>query len=543
MNPAQLLAHFNRISEAPDAIPRLRRFILDLAVTGRLVQQDPKDEPAITLLGQKRGFNNAEGSSTLVPRGWTNVILGDLITLQKGKKPRDLNVDGRGLPYLDIAALERGEYQQFTEDRNCPCATTNDLIIVCDGSRSGLVLNGAIGVLGSTVAIIKFSAFEREYLRVLLSSLYKDLNSTKKGAAIPHLNIPRFLALPAALPPLAEQYRIVSKVDELMALCDRLEVEQTEQEKRRDQLAAASLNRLNNGTDAQSFREHARFHLNHLPRLSTRPEHIQQLRQTVLNLAVRGKLVQQDPKDEPASKLSERIQQEKQLLIKGGQIRRQDTLPPISAEEIPYPVLSTWKWVRLGSLSAEITSGSRGWAEFYSSTGPTFIRAQNIRFGCLELKSVAHVQLPASVEGKRTSVHKGDLLIVITGAGVTNPGILEEDIGEAYVSQHVGLVRPIDRATSRWFLISLMATAACRGELFEKAYGAGKPGLNLDNIRMLKVPLPPLAEQHRIVAKVDELMDLCDRLESQFTTAKIQSRRLLEAVLWAILDRASKRKL
>ena len=96
-----------------------------------------------------------------------------------------------------------------------------------------------------------------------------------------------------------------------MALCDRLEAAQAERESRRDKLAAASLHRLNNGADADEFREHARFHLRHLPRLTTRPEHIQQLRQTILNLAVRGKLVPQDPNDEPASELLKRIQAEK----------------------------------------------------------------------------------------------------------------------------------------------------------------------------------------------------------------------------------------
>ena len=106
------------------------------------------------------------------------------------------------------------------------------------------------------------------------------------------------------------------------------------------------------------------------------------------------------------------------------------------------------------------------------------------------------------------------MLIVITGAGVTNPALLDHDPGEAYVSQHVGLVRPSDQQLSVWLLLCLMADAGGRAELVERAYGAGKPGLNLDNIRSLSVPLPPLAEQHRIVAKVDELMALCDRLEA-----------------------------
>ncbi len=123
----------------------------------------------------------------------------------------------------------------------------------------------------------------------------------------------KFEQLPLPLPPLAEQHRIVAKVDELMALCDRLEAAQNKREQRRDRLVAASLNRINQpapsaeGEAATAFREHARFHLDHLPRLTTRPEHIKSLRQTILNLAVRGKLVPQDPSDEPASELLKRI--------------------------------------------------------------------------------------------------------------------------------------------------------------------------------------------------------------------------------------------
>ena len=114
-------------------------------------------------------------------------------------------------------------------------------------------------------------------------------------------------SIPIAVPPLAEQHRIVAKVDELMGLCDRLEAAKAKRESRRDRLVAASLQRLNNGADGQEFREYAAFHLNHLPRLAARPEHVQQLRRAILNLAVRAKLVPQAANDEPASELLKRI--------------------------------------------------------------------------------------------------------------------------------------------------------------------------------------------------------------------------------------------
>ncbi|MEJ8631804.1 restriction endonuclease subunit S [Sphingomonas sp. I4] len=193
---------------------------------------------------------------------------------------------------------------------------------------------------------------------------------------------------------------------------------------------------------------------------------------------------------------------------------------------------------RVGDVCNLITSGSRGWGEYYAESGPGFIRAQNIRFGKLRLDGLACVNPPAKSEGARTQVAKGDLLIVITGAGVTNPALLDVDLGEAYVSQHVGLVRPCDTGLSPWLLLCLMADAGGRAELTMRAYGAGKPGLNLGNIRSLSVPLPPLAEQHRIVAKVDALMTLCDKLEASITTGEHIRSRLLEAVLHNALEPA-----
>ncbi|KWO59243.1 hypothetical protein WM30_15360 [Burkholderia ubonensis] len=122
-------------------------------------------------------------------------------------------------------------------------------------------------------------------------------------------------------------------------------------------------------------------------------------------------------------------------------------------------------------------------------------------------------------------------MVVITGAGVTNPALMDCDLGEAYVSQHVALIKPTTTALSKWLLLCLMAGAGGRDELIARAYGAGKPGLNLDNIRTLSMPLPPFAEQERIIAKVDELMTLCDQLEVQLANAENDRVRLLEAVL------------
>jgi type I restriction enzyme, S subunit len=168
---------------------------------------------------------------------------------------------------------------------------------------------------------------------------------------------------------------------------------------------------------------------------------------------------------------------------------------------------------------------------YYSNTGAKFIRAQNIRFGKLKLDDIAYVELPKKTEGTRTQLSQGDILIVITGAGVTNPALLDVELGEAYVSQHVALVKPTKRELSQWLLLCLMAPIGGRNDLLERAYGSGKPGLNLDNIRSLKIALPPLTEQNRIISKVNELMVLCDQLEVQLSNSQNSIYNLLKSLI------------
>ena len=352
------------------------------------------------------------------------------------------------------------------------------------------------------------------------------------------INEDRLSSLPFPLPPLAEQHRIATKIAELMALCDELEAARGKRDKRRDHLTAASNYHLNNGRHTVAVRKYASFYRQSSPNNSVAgPNRSPALREAVLNLAVRGRIALQDENDEPVSKLLERIRAEQQRLIAAGVIPKPKVRPSDARTELAFEPPKSWESVIFGRLCNVVTSGSRGWAEYYSKVGPKFVRAQNIRFGRLRLDDLACVNPPKKSEGTRTRVSKGDLLVVITGAGVTNPALLDIDLGEAYVSQHVALVKPTDMNLSAWLLLCLMAPMGGRAELVTRAYGAGKPGLNLDNIRSLPIPLPPFAEQRRIVAKVDELMAICNRLETQLAKAKDETSHLLESVLHNVLIR------
>lgn len=195
--------------------------------------------------------------------------------------------------------------------------------------------------------------------------------------------------------------------------------------------------------------------------------------------------------------------------------------------------LTGWTATTLDGLTSLVPSGSRGWAEFYSETGPLFIRAQNINTDSLRLEDVAHFQAPTSAEGVRPRAALGDLLITITGANVTKAACLDVDPGEAHVSQHVALARPRDPDLSPVLHFWIISPRHGRARLLEDAYGLGKPGLKLQHIRKLPVQLPSIEEQREIVRRVQSLFALAAAAEQAVSEAAEQ----LEAVTQAILAR------
>lgn len=190
-----------------------------------------------------------------------------------------------------------------------------------------------------------------------------------------------------------------------------------------------------------------------------------------------------------------------------------------------------WCTTTLGELASLVTSGSRGWAKYYSDEGPLFIRSEDINTDALRLAGAAHVSPPASSEGLRTRVSQNDILITITGANVTKAAVVVELVDEAYVSQHVGLVRLREPSLSRFVHLCLLSERHGRGQLREAAYGAGKPGLNLNNLRLVTLAVPPPAEREEILRKTEAILRIGERAEARSHTAARHSERIHEAVL------------
>ena len=568
MNADRLLAHYERIADAPDAVPRLRRFVLDLAVRGKLVEQDPNDEPAAELLkriakrkarlvkaGESRREKSLPGIESEdvpyeIPYGWEWTRIRE-ITSNRGQTVPDCD-----FTYIDVTAINKEigciECAKVISASEAPSRARKivrkgDVLYSCVRPyllNIAIVEREIFPVPIASTAFAVLNGFELvlpRYQWIVLRSpvMVTSVEEKMRGQAYPAINDSDFALLLFPLPPLAEQHRIVAKVDELMAFCDRLEVARTKREATRDRLAAASLARLDAlDPDPMVFRNHAAFALETLIPLTTRRDQIKALRQTILNLAVCGKLVPQDPNDEPASELLKRIEVQRNALVARKILRREKSLAVIEADETPFRVPSGWEWSRIGD-AVLFTQYGTSTKSFPSEQGVPVLTMGNIQDGLVICRNEKRIPTTAE-ELPALYLKQFDLLYNRTNSAelVGKTGIyLGEDDCRTFASYLIRM-RVSREHFSPYFLNVAMNTPEFRETqivpLIKKQTGqANVSGTALKN---MLVPVPPLAEQHRIVAKVDELVALCDRLETSLTTADDTRCRLLGALLIEALE-------
>lgn len=547
MNAERLLAHYEQIADAPDAIARLRRFILDLAVRGKLVPQDANDEPASELLkriakekarlsikSQPVPLKSDEAPFEL-PIGWSWSRIGEICsktgsgsTPRGGKevyKPsgvpflRSQNIYDDGLRLNDVAYIDQDTNERMSGTHVSP----GDLLLNITGGSMGrccLVPRDFTDAnISQHVAIIRVTlrGIEAFLHRLVLSPYFQAfVFDEQTGAGRGGLPKNRMDMIAVALPPLAEQHRIVAKVDELMGLCDRLEAARAGREETRDRLAAASLARLN-APDPETFQDDARFALDALPTLTTRLDQIKRLRQTILNLAVRGKLVPQDAKDEPATDVDLKIKNRSR-----GQI--QESIEP------PFGLPIGWAWRAIDTLADQVTDGEHATPPRISETQVPLVTAKNVREGFMDYLQTDWVSFETAKKAwGRCRPQVGDLLLVCVGATTGRLTVLREPQDMVLV-RSVALIRPNNDVLNE-YLERAIRSPLVQHQIWTSVKAAAQPCLYINRIQSLLIPLPPLAEQNRIVAKVDALMALCDQLEASLTATAATRRRLLDALL------------
>lgn len=573
MNAERLLEVYEQISEAPDAIARLRRFVLDLAVRGKLVEQDSGDEPASELLkrianekarlakaGQikpAKQISMPDQANMSVPSGWQVVPLGEVINSHLGGGTPSKNNQaywGGSIRWASVKDVGKTKYLDETIDRISEEGLANSSSNMIPAGNLIVVTRMGLGQL----SINRVAVAINQDLRALFLSPFLDIDFVYNffltygmegtGLTVKGIKLNELLGIPFPLPPLAEQHRIVAKVDELMALCDRLEEARKMREEVRDKLTAASLARLtatsaetanettsSEASEEDDFASHARFALETLPALTTRPDQIKSLRQTILNLAVRGKLVEQDPDDEPADELLKAIASEKALLVDKGVIKvdKKPKKAPAQVKLFELPV--GWAWANLQSICLTVTDGDHQ-PPPRADQGVPFLVIGDVRTKTINYdveRKVSYDYFNGLDPIRKPQL--GDLLYTLVGSfGIPVP--VSQDIAFC-VQRHIGILKPSKRVDQKALALFLESEFAFK-QAEAAATGIAQKTVSLAGLRGMLLPVPPLAEQHRIVAKVEELMALCDRLEAALTNTDTIRTRLLEALLHEALQPA-----
>jgi len=400
------------------------------------------------------------------------------------------------------------------------------------------------------------------YLKLFINAISLELYIT--GTAQPKMNQAKMNSILIAIPPESEQHRIVAKVNELMSLCDALEQEQAANIAAHQTLVEELLAALTSSTPnsppsltlppqgVEGTREKNRDALllpsplageglgmggmpawariaTHFDTLFTTEHSIDQLKQTILQLAVMGKLVPQDPNDEPASQLLQKIAAEKTRLIKEGKIKKEKPLPAITDNEKPFELPNGWEWCRIGAFTSIGTGATpaRSNIDYYHPAEVNWVTSgetsENFIFNVNEKISLK------AVEETNISIYPiGTLIIAMYGQGKTRGQITELAI-EAGTNQACAAIQLIEQALEHRRFIKLFFQKSYE-ELRSFSAGGAQPNLNLSKISNTVVSLPPLAEQHRIVAKVDELMALCDAMKAQISAAQATQLQLADAL-------------
>lgn len=547
MTPETFFENFAHIAEAPNGVKKLRELILQMAVQGKLVPQDPSDEPASKLLERIRAEKArlvkekkirkseplppvaADEMPHALPQRWVWVRLeeGFYPISTSSNKINTSNIEEVGKhPVVDQG---KSHIAGYINDSDKLISIPGPVIVFGDHTRAIKFIDFDFVAGADGVKILRPLFIHELYFFWVLKSY--DLESRGYGR---HYSI--LLSNLFPLPPLAEQHRIVAKVDQLMTLCDELEVKQQRTRVKLTRLNNAALDRLTSACAADDFTVAWHLLRDNFDLLYTTPETIAKLRQSILQLAVQGKLVEQDPKDEPASVLLERIRVKKEKLGREGKIKKSDTLPIITNDERPFDLPLGWEFVRLGNITNRIGSGStpRGGQNVYANSGILFLRSQNIWNDGVELRDVAYISEEIHKKMSNTVVYPNDILLNITGASLGRCAIYPDGIGEANVSQHVTIIRPTETATIAYLHLCILSPYT-QTLVWGRQVGMAREGLSKKILELFEIPLPPLEEQKRIAAKVDQLMAICDRLESMLTKSQVKAEKLAEAAVQGLL--------
>jgi len=554
-----LLQHFEKAVEAPESVPAIRRLILDLAVRGKLAYQDATEGSATDLLKKidverarlkiKACTPDVPGPFE-IPSNWAWAAL-RRVTTDRGQRTPE-----KRFLYIDVSSVDKEKgtvaTPQIVDAESAPSrarkrVAQGDVIYSC---VRPYLLNIAIidkhfdpePIASTAFAVLDGLGFiNPKYLWMVLRSPFfiDQVERKMRGQAYPAINDRDLAALPIPIPPLEEQNRIAKNLDALLVLCDDLEVALQKRERRRDRLVAASLHALSDGDSAgpgtsPSFQDSARFYFNHLPRLTTRPEHVCQLRRSIIDIAVRGIIVRQIASEEHSADLLRGLRARQ-----AAETRPRKYLPDIAQGDAPFAIPETWSWVPLQNL---LNGDTQNGFSRRPDEDPSGIPLLRISAGTIRKDWVVAEEEHKLTSGidedlrARFELKKGDLLACRFNGN-------RESVGRLTIFKDYSGLRPIypDKlirvrlygeftipALIRYFLNSSKMRVVIE-QYCETT--VGNWGISATDLKRIPVPVPPIEEQRRILARVDELLSLCSELQASVDDGIEGRQKLLESAL------------
>lgn len=463
---------------------RLRQKLLDLAIHGKLVPQDPKDEPAGELLARIRKARSVGGGKTQtsaaplpipeeempfdLPRGWVWCRLGEIFVMHAGKHISADEISSTQTDSCPYPCYGGNGVRGYVSRYNAkgPLAIVGRQGALCGNVQ---VACGCFYATEHAVIVDSVGGMEADFVGLFLTAL--NLNQYATATAQPGLSVAKIceeVLLP--LPPLAEQKRIVEKLNAMLKETTRI-AEDTER--------------------LTLLRKKARA--------------------KILDLAIRGKLVKQEKTDEPAAELLKRIAAEKAKLVAEKKIKKEKPLPPIAEDEIPFVLPKGWEWCRLAEI-AYVAAGKTPAKTEFVEDGVPYIKMYNLRNQKIDFAFRKQFIKRETHDGKlaKSRLRPGDLLMNIVGPPLGKLAIIPDSISEANFNQAAVMIRPyVEAGIINQYLHYYLWQMDEINSIDTKGT-AGQDNISITQSMMMRIALPPLAEQKRIVAKVKEMLAACD---------------------------------
>lgn len=488
----------------------LKNSILQLAVQGKLVEQRPEEGSAKELLAQIKAEKEQlikdrkikkekplpeitdEEKPFEIPESWEWVRIGEICNIVNGFTPKRTNSeywDNGTIPWFTIEDVRKqGRFIESTEQyitkealsKNTERIIPRDTVLLCCTASIGeyaytkieLTTNQQFNALVIKNEYLKLvcSMYLYEYVQTLKTLLLQNCGKTTFN----FLSVGKLMQFIIPIPPLAEQKRIVAKIEEILPYIEQYDKAYTKLE-----------------TFNKKFPS--------------------DMKKSILQLAMQGKLVEQRPEEGTAEELYQQIVAEKSRLIKEGKIKKEKPLAEITDDEIPFEIPESWKWVRLNDLCEKIGSGSTptGGKNVYKESGIKFLRSQNVYNDGLRYEGIVYI---SEEQNKASSVVKAkDILLNITGGSIGRCVIVPDDFDIANINQHVMIIRSIE-LDLRFWLHNVIISAYIQNKIMDVQVGVSREGLSAEKLKNFLIPLPPLAEQKRIVAKLEQMLPYCYQL-------------------------------